>query len=258
MKGIDISKHNTGLDFAKLRSAGIDFAMIRAGLGGAVDEQFKQHYAAAKAAGMLVGVYWFCYALTASEAIREADRCIETIRGCKLDLPVFYDFEYDTERYAKERGVIFTPKLRTDIICAFCERIKSAGYEPGVYTNPDYWLYRLVRGRVSGYKLWLAAWRRADGIADFESTSPDDLPSRYKDAMIWQFGKCSFGGKDVDINYGYFKPIYKVGDKYTIHAGDTYTNGKAVPARLIGKSFTIAKVKPDRILLGEISSWVKV
>lgn len=258
MKGIDISKHNTGLDFAKLRSAGIDFAMIRAGYGGIVDARFMQHYTAAKKAGMKVGVYWFCYALTAEDAIAEADICIETIHSCKVDLPVFYDFEYDTERYAGERGVTFTPKLRTDIICAFCNRVKVAGYETGVYTNPDYWLYRLVRGRVSGYKLWLAAWRRADGIADFESTSPDDLPSRYKDAMIWQFGKYSFGGRDVDINYGYFNPIYNVGGKYTIRAGDTYTSGKAVPARLIGKSFTIAQVKPNRILLREIMSWVRI
>ena len=258
IKGIDISKHNTGLDFAKLRSAGIEFTMIRAGLGSAVDEKFKQHYTAAKNAGMLIGTYWFCYSLTADDAIAEADKCIETIRDCKLDLPVFYDFEYDTERYAGERGVTFTPKLRTDIICAFCERIKSAGYEPGVYTNPDYWLYRLVRGRVGDYKLWLAAWRQADGIADFNSTSPDDLSSRYKDAMIWQFGKCSFDGKDVDINYGYFEPVYKVGGKYTIRVGDVYSNGIAVPARLIGNTYTISQVKPDRILLKEIVSWVKV
>lgn len=258
MKGIDISKYNTGLDFEKLRSDGIDFVMIRAGLGGMIDEKFKQHCTAAKAAGMLIGTYWFCYALTADDAVREADKCIETIRGCKPDLPVFYDFEYDTERYAKERVVTFTPKLRTDIICAFCERIKSAGYEPGIYTNPDYWLYRLVRGRVSDYKLWLAAWRQADGIADFGTTSPDDLPDKYKDAMIWQFGKCSLGGKDVDINYGYFKPDYKVGGQYMIKSGDTYTSGKAVPARLIGKSYTIVQVKSDRLLLREIMSWVKI
>ena len=258
MKGIDISKHNTGLDFAKLRSAGIDFAMIRAGYGGIVDARFMQHYTAAKKAGLKIGVYWFCYSINTDDAVEEAEDCLKAIKGLTLDLPVFYDFEYDTERYAKERGVIFTPKLRTDIICAFCERIKSAGYEPGIYTNPDYWLYRLVRGRVSDYKLWLAAWRRSDGIADFGTTSPDDLPDKYKDAMIWQFGKCSFGGRDVDINYGYFNPIYNGGGQYTIKSGDTYTSGRAVPARLIGKSFTIAKVKPDRLLLGEIMSWVGI
>lgn len=258
MKGIDLSKHNRVPDYTIINDSGISFAMLRAGYSRTVDLRFAAHYRAAKAAGMLIGVYWFCYALTAGDAVSEADKCIETMRGCKLDLPVFYDFEYDTERYAGTKGVTFTPKLRTDIICAFCERIKSAGYEPGIYTNPDYWLYRLVRGRVSGYRLWLAAWRRADGIADFSTTSPDDLPDKYKGVMIWQFGKCSFGGQDIDINYGYFKPVYNVGGKYMLKSGDTYTNGIAVPKRLVGKSFTIAQVKPDRILLREIMSWVRI
>lgn len=258
MKGIDLSKHNSVPDYNALKAEGISFVMIRAGYGGIVDARFMQHYTTAKKAGLKIGVYWFCYSINADDAVEEAEDCLKAIKGLTLDLPVFYDFEYDTERYAKERGVIFTPKLRTDIICAFCERIKSAGYEPGIYTNPDYWLYRLVRGRVSDYKLWLAAWRRSDGIADFGTISPDDLPSRYKDAMIWQFGKCSFGGQDIDINYGYFKPEYKVGGQYMIKSGDTYSNGKAVPARLIGKSFTIAQVKSDMILLREIMSWVKI
>ena len=258
MKGIDLSKHNRVPDYTVINDSGISFAMLRAGYSRTVDPKFAAHYRAAKAAGMLIGVYWFCYALTAEDAVSEADKCIETMRGCKLDLPVFYDFEYDTERYAKERGVTFTPKLRTDIICTFCNRVKVAGYEPGIYTNPDYWLYRLVRGRVSDYKLWLAAWRRADGIADFGTTSPDDLPSRYKDAMIWQFGKCSFGGQDIDINYGYFKPDYKVGGQYMIRAGDTYSNGRAVPARLVGRSYTIAQVREGRILLCEITSWIRI
>ena len=50
---------------------------------------------------------------------------------------------------------------------------------------------------------------------------------------------------------------YEVGDKYTIKAGDVYSNGKPVPTRLVGKSFTIARVTTGRILLGEIVSWVK-
>ena len=50
---------------------------------------------------------------------------------------------------------------------------------------------------------------------------------------------------------------YEVGDKYTIKRGDVYSSGKGVPERLIGKSYTIARVATGRILLGEIVSWVK-
>ena len=79
---------------------------------------------------------------------------------------------------------------------------------------------------------------------------------------IWQYGTTRTDGisTDVDADYGYFALDggYKVGDKYTIKAGDRYTNGVAVPARLVGKSYTIMQVKENAILLGEISSWVKV
>ena len=52
-------------------------------------------------------------------------------------------------------------------------------------------------------------------------------------------------------------PLYEVGDKYTVKVGDVYTNGKLVPARLVGKRYTVMQVREGRVLLGEISSWVK-
>lgn len=258
-RGIDVSKHQIVPNCDALKSEGISFVIIRAGLGGIVDARFMQHYTAAINSRLKVGVYWFCYALSVEEAAEEAEDCLRVIDGLSLDLPIFYDFEYDTERYAKERGIIFTPKLRTDIICAFCNRIKAAGYEAGIYTNPDYWLYRLTKERLKGYKLWIAAYTRADAMADFGSVAPEDVPAKYKDAMIWQFGKRKFGRQQIDIDYGYFGDGgYKVGGKYTIKLGDVYSNGKAVPERLVGKSYTIAQVKDDRVLLREIMSWVRV
>ena len=47
-------------------------------------------------------------------------------------------------------------------------------------------------------------------------------------------------------------------DKYTIRAGDRYTNGVSVPSRLVGKTYTIMQMRDGKILLGEISSWVRV
>ncbi|HBJ19139.1 MAG TPA: hypothetical protein DDY70_05320 [Clostridiales bacterium] len=84
--------------------------------------------------------------------------------------------------------------------------------------------------------------------------------------MIWQFGKCKFTKAvgDVDINYGYgIKPAtpaktYKIGDTYTIKAGDVYTTGRHVPARVVGKTYTIRQVRTGAILLAEINSWVAV
>lgn len=268
MRGIDISKWNANLDFKRLKADGIEFAMIRAGLGTQTDPMFQSHIKGAQAAGMRVGVYWFAYALNVSEAKKEADACLKVIKPYKLDLPVFYDFEYDTERYAGDKGVTYTVASRTAIIKAFCDRIEASGYDAGVYINPDYCLYKTNRTQLKKYKLWIAAWRRSDGVASFESVKPEQLPNTYKDAMIWQPGKAKLdgsGGAYVDINYGYFesdssstgKDTYNVGDMYTIKATDKYTTGGSVPQRIVGKSYTIQQVKPGAILLKEIMSWVR-
>lgn len=268
-KGIDISKWNTNLDFKRLKAAGIDFAMIRAGLGTQTDPMFQSHIKVAQAAGMQVSVYWFAYALNTSEAKKEADACLKVIKPYKLDLPVFYDFEYDTERYAEEKGVTYTVASRTAIIKAFCDRIEASGYDAGVYINPDYCLYKTNRPQLKKYKLWIAAWRRSDGVASFEAVKPEQLPTAYKDAMIWQPGKAKLdgsGGAYVDINYGYFgssatstgKVTYKVDDMYTIKADDKYTDGGSVPPRIVGNSYKILEVHDDYILLAGIFSQVKI
>lgn len=266
MRGIDISRHNIIRSFPAIKSQGVEFCVIRAGYGTVVDAKFEAYIKAAKGAGMLVGVYWFCYARDIVEARREAEVCANTLTGYKLDLPVFYDFEYDTERYAEKHKVAYNTKLRTDIIETFCTEMTKRGYKAGVYTNPDYWLYKLNADRLSKYALWIAAYRQSDCKASFATTSPSDLPAAYGNAMIWQFGKCQFTKAvgDVDINYGYGikSPVsaktYKVGDTYTVKAGDVYTTGRKVPARVVGKTYTIRQVRSGAILLSEINSWVTV
>ena len=269
MGGIDISKHNGKLDFAKLKKNGIGFVIIRAGYGGIVDPMFRQYINAAKKAGMLVGVYWFCYALNEKSAEKEAELCLDTIRasGCKPELPIFYDLEYDSERYARDKGAAFTNQLRTDMILSFCRRIEAGGYTAGVYTNPDYWRYRLDNGRLRELKLWIAAYLRNNCTAEFEAYGPERIPSEFRQAMIWQFGKCRLDGGNgyIDINYGYDLGAYVVknagyaiGDKYTLKENDRYSNGWRVPKRLVGKSFTISAVREGKILLAEIKSWVRV
>lgn len=269
MKGIDVSYHNTNVDFTQLANGGVDFVIIRAGYGLKADSKFTAHYKAAKAAGLQIGAYWFCYALDGAGAIKEAKKCVETVRGCKLNLPIFYDFEYDTERYAEQQNVAFTKTARTGIIMDFCEEIRASGYTPGLYTNPDYLLYKLNTSWVKKYALWIAAYRSSDCVADFATTFETDLPAAYADAMIWQFGAsktiAGHGRGYIDLNYGYgIKPMpkssgsYKVGDKYTLTAQDVYSNGKPVPMALWGNEYTIEQIRTDRILLKEIISWVKI
>ena len=174
-KGIDVSYWNGIIDWKKVKSSGIDFAIIRAGYGRTAyqrDGKFLKNITGATSAGLEVGVYWFSYAGSIEEAAKEARACNEVIKSYKdkIALPVFYDFEYDTEEY--NGNIQYTRDLRTDIIRAFCEEIEALGYKAGYYTNNDYRNNRLNVEDLEEYSLWLADYSNLSYTAgDFRQYS---------------------------------------------------------------------------------------
>ena len=95
-KGIDISKYQRNIDFNAVAASGVEFVIIQAGYGHDIsqkDPYFEQNYAAAKAAGLKVGAYWFSYASDPEDARKEAIICAEAIKGKQFDFPIYYDLE---------------------------------------------------------------------------------------------------------------------------------------------------------------------
>ena len=84
--GIDVSKWNKEIDWDKVKNAGVQFAIIRAGYRGSVtgslveDPMFVANMKGAEAAGLPVGVYFFTQAVDEKEAVEEASAVIELIR----------------------------------------------------------------------------------------------------------------------------------------------------------------------------------
>ena len=120
MKGIDVSSHNGSIDWNKVKDAGIGFAILRAGYGkhaSQQDSRFTANAAGTLGAGIACGAYWFSYALTPDEAREEAQLCarvLEPYKG-KFLYPVYFDYEYDSERYSAEHGVTPHKELRTQL-----------------------------------------------------------------------------------------------------------------------------------------------
>lgn len=161
MKGIDVSSHQGLIDWAKVKAAGIEFAIIRAGYGkyeSQVDSRFEQNAFGALSAGLHVGVYWFSYATTPDEAREEAKLCAKTIEKYKgkFDFPIYFDYEYDSEEYSKKQGVTPTQELRESLAEAFCEEIQAQGWRAGVYTNNDYIKNRWRLDVLKRWEIWLA------------------------------------------------------------------------------------------------------
>ena len=153
-KGIDVSKHNGTIDWNKVKAAGVQFAMLRAGYGrydNQKDERFEANYAGATAAGIPVGAYHYSYATNAEQAKQEAEVFLGWIKGKTLTYPVAFDIE-DAKQANLGVSVI------SDIIRAFCETVEAAGYYVVVYANKDWLTNRIDADCKSRYDIWLAQW----------------------------------------------------------------------------------------------------
>lgn len=163
VKCIDISTwqgHN--VDFNKIKSDGINYVIIRAGYGKEVsqkDDTFETNYAKAKAAGLKVGVYWFSYAMSPSEAIKEANACLNCLAGKKLDLPVYFDLEYMPALSGLSNSTL------TQMCLNFCETIENNGYDAGVYSSASVYSWQIDRDKIAkNYSIWNAEWSNSCSI----------------------------------------------------------------------------------------------
>jgi len=156
MKGIDVSYSQKNVDWNAVKAAGrSDFAMIRAGYGRFIsqkDEQFENHYAGAKAAGIPVGAYWYSYATTPDEARQEARVCLEVIRGKQFEFPIWFDME--------EQSAFSTGRANCSaMIRAFCDELENEGYFAGLYMSAEPFKACTDESIRTRYALWLADWR---------------------------------------------------------------------------------------------------
>lgn len=157
---IDVSKWQGVIDWERVKAAGIDGAMLRAGYGdGNIDEQFVRNAAECNRLGIPMGVYWFSYAWTNDMARREAAHCLAAIAGLRVQLPIAFDWEYDSMDKAKQNGVMPGKAEITGYAEAFLSAIDAAEYYAANYTNLDYLTRYFDGNRLKQYDVWLAAYR---------------------------------------------------------------------------------------------------
>lgn len=156
-KLLDISFWQSTLDFAKIKKAGYDNIILRAGYRTTIDSKFNEYATACEKNNInIVAVYWFIYATNLAEVKANANKCLEVIKVYKPKI-IFADFEYDTIYKAAKKGVKLGAKECDDFTIEFCEIIKKAGYVPGYYANMEFY-NKMYSSKVKnkGYAFWLA------------------------------------------------------------------------------------------------------
>ncbi len=156
-KGLDVSEFQETINWSQVKSAGFQFAMLRAGYGfSTVDRQFRRNASECNRLKIPIGAYWFCYAISPETARQEADGCIETISSYRFDYPICYDIEQATINYAVQNGITITPQLATQIVSTFCNRLEERGYFAMYYSNRDFLNRYLPKDFSDRYALWYA------------------------------------------------------------------------------------------------------
>ncbi|MCC2254227.1 LysM peptidoglycan-binding domain-containing protein [Ruminococcus sp. CLA-AA-H200] len=192
IKGIDVSVFQGTIDWEKVKAAGYQFAMIRAGYGySTVDPQFHRNASECNRIGLPIGVYWFCYALTPEDAAREAQGCMNAISGYRLDYPVCYDIEQASVDYAAGQGVTVTPALARQLVESFCNTVENNGYFAMFYTNRYFLDTYLGSALTERYAYWYARY-----TGTFDGTN----------CGIWQYsstGSVPGISGNVDLDEGF-------------------------------------------------------
>lgn len=176
--GVDVSEHQHYIDWKQVADSGVQFAYIRCGYRGYTqgglndDAWFRTNIDGARDAGLQVGVYFFSQAINVAEAIHEARFVLRQIEGYEITLPVMYDWE-KLEDIPDARTNDLDPSIIGDCGVAFCETIRAAGYEAGIYFNRQLGYYSLDLSRLKDVKFWLAV--------------PGDYPDFYYAGNIWQY-----------------------------------------------------------------------
>jgi len=136
--GIDVSAHQGRINWKKVASAGVDFAIIRLGYRGygsgklVEDEYAEENLNGAKEAGLKVGAYFFSQALDIQEADEEIEYMLDILGEIYLDMPIILDWEIPAD---DARTVGMDARTLTDIQRHFCQVMAEKGYQPMVYFN---------------------------------------------------------------------------------------------------------------------------
>lgn len=194
VEGVDISSYSGNIDWARVKNAGIDFAMIRIGGRGYgndgkmyADDTALTNIQNAKAAGIKVGVYFFSQAINPDEAVEEAEYVKTLLGDTTLDYPVAYDWEIIKDDDARTDSV--TASDATANARAFCDKVKEYGYTPIIYSPSRELYFKYDLQQLADIDIWYCEY--------------SDVPTFYYQFSMWQYSSTgTVDGIDgtVDLN----------------------------------------------------------
>jgi lysozyme len=224
VRGIDVSRWQGVMDWQKAKTAGAQFAFIKATEGQSwVDPQYGRNWAEAQKAGIPRGAYHFFRNGFSPE--NQAQHFVSTVRsGGFGELPLVADIE-DTQ------GTPNAEEVRTFLL----QVEMLSGRKPIVYTGAWWWNQFGSLPWAKEYDLW---------IANYRATPPPVLPAGWDTWVFWQYTSTGpgpvYGAQSNGIDLNYFNGS---ADDLRRYIGED----TAVPTELVNGSFEGGWYHPDGI-----------
>ncbi len=151
--GIDISRYNPAIDWAKAERAGIRFAFIKATEGqDDRDPSFAKWWSQAGKSRIQRSAYHFYYFCAGPE--NQAKNYINAVPKSQASLPPVLDVEWNpTSPTCKTRPP--AAKVVADLQKWLTIVERHYGQKPIIYTTVDFYADNLSRGELPGYQYWL-------------------------------------------------------------------------------------------------------
>lgn len=179
IRGIDISRHNGNVNFAKVKEAGIDFVFIKASEGVSYkDKLFGRNIVEAKKHDLKTGAYHFfrfdC------EGVEQAINFLEVLGDNSLDLGLVIDVEQSGNPEVSKEDVMRR-------LGSMVEYLNLLGHRVMIYTNVNGY-YDYISEALPGCPLWICGFQQNPINTEW---------------LFWQYdhhGKVSGVEGDVDMN----------------------------------------------------------
>ncbi len=146
--GVDVSQWQGDIDWAKAKSDGVEFAMLRIGyqrgFGGEyiLDPTFESNFKNAKANNLPLGIYFYSYADSPAEAQAQADWILKTLdevaRANGLDPSLELGIAFDWESWVYFNGAGMSLYTINKVAETFLQTVQTAGYKPLLYSSKNY------------------------------------------------------------------------------------------------------------------------
>ena len=169
--GLDLSEHQArlinddGFWEALMQSQFKDFIILRRGYGvsGTEDKAYKGLYNRAYEAGIRdISSYWFSYALSPADAVKEAEEYVRLTENDGLGLNcMILDFEDNS--YWKKNGYTLSSSMANAHCSAFLDVLKAKNLNCAVYAS-QWVLQHILDWRALGVAVWNAAYDLDDEI----------------------------------------------------------------------------------------------